>query len=148
MKISQRFKSVRIVLLAVLAIGLSAAVASARDYEGKFTLPFEARWGSAVLPAGDYTFNVDPDVSPYILVLRHNLKDVAFIPAAFVVSRGDDPGSSALIAVRSGGKYRIRILRLKEAGAIFGYNVPKAERQFIAQAPELLQRIPVSVRGK
>ena len=148
MKVTQRFKSVRILFLAVLAVGLSAGVASAQKVEGKFTLPFEARWGRAVLPAGDYTFNVETSTSPYIVMIRHNRNGVAYVMADSVISRGDFSGSSALIAVRSGGKLRIRILRLREVGAIFGYYVPKAERQFIAQAPELLQRIPVSVQGK
>jgi hypothetical protein len=58
MKSTRSLKSVRILLLAVLAAALSASLASAQDYEGKFTLPFEARWGMAVLPPGDYTFHV------------------------------------------------------------------------------------------
>ncbi len=148
MKISQRFKSVRILLLAVLAVGLSAGAASAQTFEGKFTLPFEARWGKAVLPAGDYTFNVDPDTAPYIVVLRHKQKGVAYVTTDSVISRDAFSGSSALIAVRSGGKYRIRTLHLANAGVVLGYAFPKAERQFIAQAPVLLQRIPVSVQGK
>ena len=64
MKSTRSLKSVRILLLAVLAAGLSASLASAQEYQGKFTLPFEARWGSAVLPAGDYTFRVNAGEAP------------------------------------------------------------------------------------
>ena len=53
-------------LLGVVAIGLltmsagaSKTVAQRIAERGSFTLPFEVRWNSAVLPAGDYTFTMD-----------------------------------------------------------------------------------------
>ena len=64
MKSTRSLNSVRILLLAVLAAGLSASLARAQEYEGKFTLPFEARWGMAVLPPGDYSFRVNPSHEP------------------------------------------------------------------------------------
>ena len=48
---------VRAGLVVVAALGI-AGTASAQVVEGKFTLPFEARWGSMVLPAGQYTLKV------------------------------------------------------------------------------------------
>lgn len=36
---------IRVVFLALLATVISAGLLSAEDFQGKFTLPFEAKWG-------------------------------------------------------------------------------------------------------
>jgi hypothetical protein len=59
------------VAVAVLALGALATGGDAQNvYQGKFTLPFEARWGSATLPAGDYTFVMSSAASDYRLYIR------------------------------------------------------------------------------
>ena len=143
MNSTRSLKSVRILLLAVLAAGLSASLARAQEYEGKFTLPFEARWGLAVLPAGDYTFRVNPSEAPCMVLVSQGRQGVAFIMANGGANRGEVAGSSALIAVRSAGSYRIRALQLAEVGVVLEYMPPKAERQILAQQPVLLQRLPM-----
>jgi hypothetical protein len=147
MKSTRSLKSVRILLLAVLAAGLSASLASAQEYEGKFTLPYEARWGKAVLPAGDYSFRVNPSRDSCITLVSQGRRGVALILTS-KTTRGEVAGSSALITVRSPGSYRIRALRLAEAGMVLEYMPPKAERQLVAQQPVLFQRVPVIAVGK
>jgi hypothetical protein len=147
MKSTRSLKSVRILLLAVLAAALSASLASAQDYEGKFTLPFEARWGKAVLPAGDYSFRVNASQIPCMVSVSQGRQTLAFILTSDT-TRGRVAGSSALIAVRSAGSYRIRALQLAEAGVVLEYMPPKAERQMLAQQPVLFQRVPVIAAGK
>jgi hypothetical protein len=147
MKSTRSLKSVRILLLAVLAAALSASLASAQDYEGKFTLPFEAHWGRAVLPAGDYTFRVNPNQAPCMVSVSQGRQTLAFILTSDT-TRGEVAGSSALIAVRSAGSYRIRALQLAEVGVVLEYMPPKAERQILAQQPVLFQRVPVIAAGK
>jgi hypothetical protein len=147
MKSTRSLKSVRILLLAVLAAGLSASLARAQEYEGKFTLPFEAHWGTAVLPAGDYSFRVNPGEEPCMALVIQGRQGLALIMANSA-AKGEVAGSTALIAVRSAGSYRIRALRLAEAGVVLEYSPPKAERQLLAQQPVLLQRVPVIAAGK
>ncbi|MGD0323818.1 MAG: hypothetical protein ABSD45_08780 [Terriglobia bacterium] len=147
MKSTRSLKSVRILLLAVLAAGLSASLARAQEYEGKFTLPFEARWGKAVLPPGDYSFRVNPSHEPCMALVSQGRQGVALIMANDA-AKGEVAGSTALIAVRSAGSYRIRALRLAEAGVVLEYSPPKAERQILAQLPVLFQRVPVIAAGK
>ena len=61
----------RKVSVAALALGALATGGNAQDsFRGKFTLPFEAHWGSATLPAGDYTFTLSSDRAPYRLYIR------------------------------------------------------------------------------
>jgi hypothetical protein len=147
MNSTRSLKSVRILLLAVLAAGLSASLARAQEYEGKFTLPFEARWGVAVLPAGDYTFRANASQIPCMVSVSQGQQIVALI-LTNGTDRGEVAGSSALIAVRSAGSYRIRALQLAEAGVVLEYSPPKAERQILAQQPVLFQRMPVIAAGK
>ncbi len=147
MKSTRSLKSVRILLLAVLAAGLSASLASAQEYQGKFTLPFEASWGGAVLPAGDYTFRVNASEGPCMVAVSQGRQIVALILTSGT-TRGEVAGSSALIAVRSAGSSHIRALQLAEAGLVLEYSPPKAERQILAQQPVLFQRLAVIAAGK
>jgi len=56
---------------AALALGALATSGNSQNvYQGKFTLPFETRWGSATLPAGDYTFVMSSAASDYRLYIR------------------------------------------------------------------------------
>jgi len=147
MKSTRSLKSVRILLWAVLAAALSASLASAQEYEGKFTLPFETRWGTAVLPAGDYTFRVNASQAPCMVSVSQDQQIVALVLTSST-TRGEVAGSSALIAVRNAESYRIRALRLAEVGVVLEYTPPKAERQLLAQQPVLFQRVPVIAAGK
>jgi hypothetical protein len=54
---------------------------------------------------------------------------------------------SELVLVRSGGNYTIGALRLAGLGLTLEFSVPKTGRQLIVQAPQLLERIPVTMGG-
>ncbi len=59
------------VSVAALALGALATSGNAQNVsQGKFTLPFETYWGSATLPAGDYTFVMSSASSDYRLYIR------------------------------------------------------------------------------
>jgi len=139
------FRFFRLAILALLATVVSAGLLSAEDYVGKFTLPFQAKWGRATLPAGDYSFQLNTARSPYTVTVRGQDK------AAMIMSDGtsnkDVSTRSELVVVRRGRTGTIRALHLNEVGTFF-YVPPKGERQLLAQAPELIQRIPILVSGK
>jgi hypothetical protein len=149
MKWTRRFNVVKVLLLAVLAAGLSASLASAQEFQAKFTLPTEARWGQAVLPAGDYSLTVDTAGAPWVATVRQGRQNVAFVIASAKTGQPEMAGPSSLIAVPSGGECIIRELRLAEAGVVLDYMAPKAETQNLAQAPQqLILRVPISMTGK
>jgi hypothetical protein len=50
---------------------------------------------------------------------------------------------SELIAVRSGGSYRVRALRLAGLGLEFDYRLPKAERQLLAEEPQATRIVAI-----
>jgi hypothetical protein len=71
---------------------LSAGLGKAQDaYKGAFTLPFEAHWAGAVLPAGDYTVSMPSTDAPYLLFVRGEGKSVIiFANTASEKSLSDD----------------------------------------------------------
>jgi hypothetical protein len=148
MKANSSFNFVKVVLLAVLAAGLSASLASAQDWQGTFTLPFEARWGLATLPAGEYSFQLDPYVSPYTVTIRGAGRS-ALVMARYASDRKLSDNSQLLI-VRSGGKAQIHALQLvgPQLGVVFFYALPKGERNYLAQAPQLIQRVPILMASR
>jgi hypothetical protein len=146
-KNTRNHSMLRLFGLALLAVGLTAGLASARDYQGKFTLPFEASWGQATLAPGDYTFTLEADAGPYTVRLRRRDQGVAIILAEGV-STAKASERSELIVVRHGKKGTIRALHLSGPGLVFAYHAPKAEKPMLAEGPHLIQRVPVYVAAK
>ena len=146
MKTTRSFKLVRLLALALLATVVSAGLLSAEDFEGKFTLPCEAKWGLATLPAGDYSFRLNTVVAPYTITVRGENGNAMIM--AWGNSDSGVSGRSELILVRRGKTGTVRALHLAEAGRIFTYAAPKGEPQLLAQTPVLIQRVPLSVSGK
>jgi hypothetical protein len=143
----------KLVLLALLGLFASAGVLSAQEVTGTFTLPFEAHWGLATLPPGEYSFKINTEYSPYTVRIDGK-NGAAFVYAAGVSTENAD-GRSELIVVRSGSKVIVRALRLAHVASsqitkplVFTYVMPSGERQFMAQGPHLIQRLPVLVASK
>src|SRR5580692_12743003 len=68
---ARHFKLFTKVGMAALAFGALVTSGNAQNiYQGKFTLPTETHWGSATLPAGDYTFVMSSASSQYRLYIR------------------------------------------------------------------------------
>jgi hypothetical protein len=59
MKTMKNFTLLKLAMGSLLAICFNAGFANAQNVAGKFTLPFEAHWGQATLPAGDYSFMLE-----------------------------------------------------------------------------------------
>jgi hypothetical protein len=145
-----RFTIARLGLLALLATVVSAGLLSAEDYKGTFTLPFEVRWGSAVLPAGDYSFTIDTARDSQRATVRWENGAAMVMPSS--ISDRQFDGHSALILTRRGHRGTVRALALatpgtgsRKGGLVFSYAPPKGEAPLLAQAPELIQRIPVTL---
>ena len=59
MNTNRSSKLVKFVVLALLTTCIGASLASAQTAAGKFSLPFEVRWGQAVIAPGNYSFTVN-----------------------------------------------------------------------------------------
>ena len=148
MKRTQGFALVKALLLAVLTAGLCTSLASAQDYKGTFTLPFEARWGAATLSPGSYSFQLDAKAGGYTGLIRRGSHAVAMVIDNGQSTYKEGAGPSALIAVRSGGKYRITSLRLAEVRLVLNYFPPKGEREILAQGPVLTRHVPILMAAR
>jgi len=142
-------KSIRNLKLAMkvgfmaLALCLAASQGKAQGtYKGQFTLPFEARWGIAVLPPGDYTISMDLDAANRFLVVRGEGKTALIL--GIVTDRKDISDHSQLTLVKTASSYRVQTLEAGEAGITLTYSVPKSKRDREAEELHSELRLPVS----
>ena len=109
--------------VAALALGALATHGSAQDaYKGKFTLPFETHWGTATLPAGDYTFVMSSASSNYRLYIRGEKVNAIVMAAAAdekVVS-----GHAQLNLVDMADTQTVETFDAPELGKTFVYSTP------------------------
>ena len=111
------------VAVAAFALGALATNGNAQNiYEGKFTLPFEAHWGSATLPAGDYTFVMSSASSEYRLYIRGE-KVNAIIMAAAADEKAAS-GHAQLNLVNIADTQTVQTLDAPELGKTFVYSTP------------------------
>jgi hypothetical protein len=142
-------KSIRNLKLAVkvgfmaLVLCLAASQGKAQGtYKGQFTLPFEARWGLAVLPPGEYTISMDLDAANNYLVVRGEGKTALIV--GIVTDRKDISDHSQLTLVKTASGYRVQTLEAGEAGMTLTYSVPKSKRDREAEELHSDLRLPVS----
>jgi hypothetical protein len=131
---------------ACVSTGTLNAQAQGSVYKGSFTLPFETRWGPAVLPAGEYSLALNSTAMPVRATIRGENGAVLIQAEAMATRSGSE--QSSLILTRRSRRGVVRSLYIAELGTAFYFAVSKAERQVIAQGPELIQRIPVVRTGK
>ena len=117
------FKAVTKVCMAALVLGAVATSGKAQSiYHGQFTLPVETRWGTATLPAGDYTFTISSASSQYRLYI-HGQKTNAIIhtlTAEHATSR-----HAQLNLVDIADVYSVETFDAPELGLTFTYSTPR-----------------------
>ena len=101
----------------------NAAYAQA-SYHGKFTLPFAARWGQAVLQPGDYELRFNDDGTLLVIRDAKSQQTVAF--EATNIRQDSGKGGSALVIGMSGEQRVVRSLRIAELGEAYVYSRPSA----------------------
>ena len=133
--------------LALLTACMGASLANAQSAAGKFNLPFEVRWGQAVLPPGNYSFTVNSSSAPpnTVLVRGEDLKPSIILSPVYDYSFS---GKNELTVERRGQGGTVRALRLADVGLVIYYPAPKAKMQILAQAPKLIQRLPILIAQK
>ncbi len=135
-------KLLRLLGLALLAVCFNAGHASAQVFQGKFTLPFEARWGQAILPAGDYSFRLD-SVDPACLVQVYRGNRVVAMLLAQANTQADS-GRAQLTVVRGA----VRTLSLPSIGVVLQYAPHHFKHLTAPEERELAQIVPVATTGK
>jgi hypothetical protein len=106
--------------LGLLVSLLCAGVANAAPlYRGRFSLPYEVRWGQAVLPAGEYLVRFVDDKTRVFVVIQEakSGKDIAYLAP---VTTSEARGISALL-ITDNGERVVQSLSVAELGETFIY---------------------------
>jgi len=132
-------------VLVALALVISASVgkAQAGGYRGTFTLPYEVRWASVTLPAGDYTLRVDSVSAPRFIYLTGSKS--AIVLAGVPNTRGSSDHSE-LVLVETAHGYAVRSLAVGDVGLSMDYSVSQ-HRNVYASNRERPGSIRVAVRS-
>jgi hypothetical protein len=110
--------------LAALALGILAGTGNAvTAYQGKFTLPFQVYWAGSTLPAGDYTFELASQSSPYTLIIHGQKANV--IIRAISADPGVLSSTAQLDLVDISDVHTIKTFEAPELGVTFMYFTPK-----------------------
>jgi hypothetical protein len=138
---------IKSLVVTVAALCWSAGLASAQSaIKGEFTLPFEARWGQAVLPAGEYSFDLASTRVPEVVQIRGEGKNVMIMAQGTSDIRTSE--NSALTVAQIGDVHVVRSLRLAPLGVTLHYAPHKVQPQAVAQMPEHIEGVPVRVAVK
>ena len=126
-------------VMALLTSCLCAGLARAQEMGGKFTLPFDTRWGQTTLPAGNYSFTVDQSRSAARVVLSGE-------KTAILHAQGYNPStldSSVLVVAKDRGINAVRELKLAELGVVL-YFTPAHPHQTAAEEKQIAKVIPIT----
>lgn len=114
------FRNLKFVMNAaflVLAMGMATSQGKAQtNYTGKFTLPFEAKWGTTVLKPGDYTISMDSRTRAFRYLVLTGEGKTAIIFADVTEYAAQTTKHSDLVLVNNGAGYAVRTLDAGEAG--------------------------------
>ncbi len=133
-------------LVIVASIFGAAGTASAQAaFKGKFTLPYEVRWGQAVLAPGDYSITMESTSRPALITRLAG-------GGAFVMTVGIESASkdhpTALLITKTENERVVRSLNWREGGKTFVYKpFTKAERRLYGTA-SISEALPVLTAQK
>ena len=143
-KITQYATRATVLAAVLLTAGLFGSAANAQtNFRGKFTLPFAAHWGQAVLQPGDYLLTMNNDDTMVVIRDAQSLRVVAFEPTN--IREGSGGGASALIIDTSGEQHIVRSLRIAELGQAYVYSRASAREKEEARHT---RTVPVIVAAK
>jgi hypothetical protein len=146
MKSIQNHSWMKVLVLAAFVACLSAGLASAQEFKGSFTLPFDAQWGGTTLPAGDYSFRINTARAPYVAHVRGEQGSIMVLAQS--ISDRPSPGHSELVIANSRGKSAVRALCLAELGVVLSYGKSQPQGSALARHEEPILYRRVSVTGK
>lgn len=131
MKTKRMVLGIAAVLVAALVLSILAAPGQAQGnrvtFRGKFTLPYEVRWGKSVLPAGDYSIAISSGSNlPDFVTVRS--KERAAVILVGETSKCDSC-QGELLVVQSGGRRAIRELSVPGYRSVFYHAKPDVPRE-------------------
>jgi hypothetical protein len=148
-------------VFALSATGAKAQAISTANFSGTFNLPVAAQWGKMTLPAGTYNLYYgrlhDGDIN--VVEVAGKAKGS---PHGLILATGNDDVSAAnssLVCIREGDALIVRALEMPAIGTSAQFSMPKGTQleatnrnhngyTQLAEAPRLIERIPVAFNAK
>jgi hypothetical protein len=117
--------AVLVTLFALVETGAKAQSIDSTQFVGKFTLPFEARWGGMILPAGNYNLKFGYTMGG-LRVVEVAGEDAGILHGwVFAKGRVNTKGEgSFLVCVLNGNTGYVRSLQLAEFGESINFARP------------------------
>jgi hypothetical protein len=143
MNLKKNLSTFQLLTLGLLVSFLWAGVANAAPlYRGRFSLPYEVRWGEAVLPAGEYLLRFEDVQSRVFVVIQDATsgKDVAYLAPK---TKSEAQGKSALLIADKGNQRVVHSLRLVELGEVFIYEPALVRGAKDAREAHKVQTLPI-----
>jgi hypothetical protein len=128
------------VLLTLSAFTFTVPQAAAQEARGSFTLKHEVRWQNIDVPAGEYTFSLQPigGASQLLLLRPTRGKATGFMMMVNETEESTSSDLSRLLLVSRSGKSYVSTMEVPESGIVLHFDVPPApgEKQIAATRPE------------
>ena len=90
------------IVLTLLLLATVSLPLSAQDASGRFTVAHETRWGTAVLPAGNYLVSLRSGPVPYVIVTSDAHNDVAIMAVGEYLDTSQCKTSSLVLQQNAG----------------------------------------------
>ena len=113
----------RMLFAALTLLTLSAIPAVAQEASGKFTLAKEVRWGSAVLPAGEYTYSLEHQSGQVLFVRNTNgrANAIVLVKSASLINNSE---RDRLVLQRSGDDWFVSSMVITNLGQQLSFGAP------------------------
>jgi hypothetical protein len=128
-----KYSKIQVLLLSLISmVALPSTAGAAPTIGGRFTLSSETKWGSIVLPAGEYTYAVEENSSlPMVLIYSSNGKGQGFVfPTSAAETEYPEKGKIA-VEIKD-GETVVTAVYVEELGLVLHYNA-RTTRAEIAQ---------------
>ena len=123
---SKKLSRIHVLLLSLISSFVVPMHAGAAPVTGgKFTISGAVKWGSVMLPAGEYTFAVEDSVSPpTVTIFAADGKGKGMVVPAFVSDiKGADSGKMTLEVLD--GQTVVTALYVEQLGIVLHYGAPR-----------------------
>ena len=128
-------KFVYAALLAATAMNFAPAAAAAEEpAHGRFKLTHEVHWGTAVIPAGEYSFSYDPyGTTPVLTLAKLSGARAGFMLLVPTAEPSRSSDSNALVVETTADGSYVTALELAECGMTLHFAVPARQARQMAK---------------